>query len=776
VQTTKLVSILVAATICALGIDAGEAATASSGLVRIENESLVVEFDTAAMSFSVTSRDSGPRFVERAMLASQAGRAQRLAFDHPTWGAGQAIQIDHDAGTTDRLMLFPGLPFLVFESTLANDSAADATVTSVRPATMVLGLEKTDNLRALGTAGLTGVGREANPGSYSFLAVADPDSRAGFVGGWVTHERGSGLFFSHVRDGKVVVDTRLDYGRLLLKSGVKVPPETLVIGYFGDARLGLEAYADAIARHYRIHLPPQPTVYCTWYHAGASNERDLIASAEFAKEHLVPFGFSVMQIDDGWQAGVKGNGPRKDFTTHRSDGPYPSGMRQTAEKIGELGLTPGIWFMPFAGTWDDPLFADKQYLFAKKDGKPFEVHWGGTCFDVTHPRTRDYVRSVAHRIAHDWGYRYFKLDGLWTGMAADILYVNTGFKDDRLGETSLHDPAKTHVEAYRDGLKLVRAGAGDGVYFLGCNVAQNMRTLGASFGLVDAMRIGPDNGRKWPQMCRGPFSGSNLYFLHGRVWHNDPDPVYARNDVPLEHTRALVSWVTLTGQLNASSEDYKALSADRIHLLQRSMPAHDLKPRPVDLFEEKIARIWLLTDDRREPRRDVVGLFNWDEKEPAHIACPVERIGLPRADGYVGFDYWADEFVGPFSGSLTSDLPPASCRILAIRPISAHPQVIGTSRHITQGVPDLLEERWDPNPRILRGKSRVVAHDPYELRIAAMGEAGPWSVTGVSLSQEDLDGGAAIEIVGQDDWRVRVRIDAPTSRDVRWSLRFAPSR
>ena len=677
-SSVRLPLILCVAMMCASGMGAE---AAPSGALRIENQSLIVEFDAQAMSFSAISKDSDLTFVERGALAGPGARARRLDVQHPTWGDGRAIQVDHDSGTSDRLMLFPGLPFIVFESMLANDSDADVTVTSIRPVSMVLGLKKPASaLRALGTAGPTGAGRESNPGSYSFLAVADPESRAGFVAGWVTHDRGSGLLFSDIKDDKVIVDAQLDFGRLLLKPGKKVHSETLLIGYFADARLGLEAYADAVARHYQIKLPPQPTVYCTWYHAGASNERDLPASAQFARERLVPFGFSVIQIDDGWQAGVKGDGPRRDFARHRPNGPYKSGMRQTAENIDKLGLTPGIWFLPFAGTENDPCFADKQDLFATKDGKPFTVRWGGACLDMTNPKTQEYVRSVAHRIARDWGYRYFKLDGLWTGMATGMCYVNTGFKEDHLGETTLHNPEKTHVEAYRDGLKLVREAAGKDVFFLGCNVAQNMRTLGASFGLLDAMRIGPDNGRKWSQICRGPFSGSNLYFLHGRVWYNDPDPIYVTDSIPIEQARALVSWVALTGQLNASSEDYKALSPERIHLLQRSMPAHGLKPRPVDLFEEEIARVWLLTDDRREPRRDVVGLFNWDEKEQTHISCSAQRIGLPDAERYVGFDYWANEFIGPFAGPLESDLPPASCRILAIRPASAQPQVVGTSR------------------------------------------------------------------------------------------------
>jgi hypothetical protein len=126
--------------------------------------------------------------------------------------------------------------------------------------------------------------------------------------------------------------------------------------------------------------------------------------------------------------------------------------------------------------------------------------------------------------------------------------------------------------------------------------------------------------------------------------------------------------------------------------------------------------------------------------------------------------------------TLESDLPPASCRILAIRPASTQPQVLGTSRHITQGVVDLLEEKWDSDTKTLQGASRVVANDPYELRIVAMGQEGPWRVADFVVSSVDSQPGASIKLVSQEDWRIRVRIDSPRSQDVRWSIRFAPAR
>jgi hypothetical protein len=748
----------------------------TAGNLRIENEYVAVDFEATGLSFIATAKPSQVRFITRGTLAAGAGKARQRTIRHETWGTGQVIEIEYGSGQVDRVNLFAGLPFIVLQTALTNTGAEDRTIDSLRPfsATLNLGAVASE-LRAFGTAGLTEVGQEANPGSYSFLAVADPNSRAGVVAGWVSHDRGSGLLFSDVREGRAVVDAQLDYGRLLLKPTAKVDTETLVIGYFSDARLGLETYADAVAKYYKIALPPQPTVYCTWYHAGASNAEDIRRNAAFAREHLTPFGFSVVQIDDGWQAGETLEGPRKDFTKHHGAGPYPAGMKTTADAMKQLGLAPGIWFMPFAGTWDDPCFADKQDLFATRDGKPYVVHWGGTCFDLTNPKTLAYVRDMACRVGVDWGYRYFKLDGLWTGMATGMCYINTGYKDDEFGSTSLHDSSKTHVEAYRDGLKAVREAAGKDVFLLGCNLAQNMRVLGASFGLVDAMRVGPDNGRKWSQMVRGPFSGSNMYFLQGRVWYNDPDPIYVRDDVPLAHARALTSWVTLTGQLNASSTDYTQLSPARLHLLQRSMPAHGLKPRPVDLFEENVPCIWLLTDNRGLSRRDVLGLFNWDEKQQADIQYPLEKIGLPPARSYVGFDYWANEFVNPFAGrAFEATLPPASCRVLSIRPVVLVPQVISTSRHITQGVVDLVEERWDDATKTLSGTSKVVGGDPYEIRIvASMGRRGNWKAARAMVSPEDVAAGVEVELLTQDHWKVRVRIDSPAGRDVRWSVEFA---
>src|SRR5262249_3321204 len=112
-----------------------------------------------------------------------------------------------------------------------------------------------------------------------------------------------------------------------------------------------------------------------------------------------------------------------------------------------------------------------------------------------------------------------------------------------------------------------------------------------------------------------------------------------------------------------------------------------------------------------------------------------------------------------------------SCRILAVRPALEWPQVISTSRHITQGMVDIVEEKWDEATQTLSGKSRVVGGDPYELRIVVGSASKGWTVAACAVSAADRDAGAGIT-VKQAEGLVRARIESPASREVRWSLRF----
>ncbi len=390
--------------------------------------------------------------------------------------------------------------------------------------------------------------------------------------------------------------------------------------------------------------------------------------------------------------------------------------------------------MPFAGNFRSPYFDPK--VFAKNaDGTPFhDERWSGTCLDLSQPKAQTFLHQRVKRV-YDWGYRYFKIDGMHTGMPSNNIYVHTGYRDQDFGKALLHDPHVTHIEAYRKGLGILRDAAPD-VFVLGCNVSQNMMCMGPAFGLIDGMRIGPDNGAAgrgdWRAVTRGPWHGTNLYFLHRRIWYNDPDPVYVRPSNPIDGARWMCSWLAVSGAMHTSSEQYADLPPDRLDLLRRCLPGHDLDARPVDLFKTNHPRIWLV----RNERLAVIGLFNWSPTEATEVVYDLEKLGLSRSTTYVGFDYWKDRFVEPIHGTLRQTLPKRTCRVLAVRPQVDHPQLLSTSRHITQGLIDVAEEHWDGARNTLHGTSQVVEVAPNCRTLQMLSFAAKLSSGGVCYGRE----------------------------------------
>ena len=485
--------------------------------------------------------------------------------------------------------------------------------------------------------------------------------------------------------------------------------------------------------------------------------------ADFCEKELTKFGFEVLQIDDKWQ--ISG----RDFTTHRTNGPYSKGMKPTADKITGAGMTAGIWYIPFGWDHTRDIFKDHQDWFVKTEqGEPYKVHWAGTCLDMTHPEAREFLSEVVARMSKNWGYKYIKIDGLWTGLAAKITYPSPVYKEDNLGDAVFHDPSKTNLQAYRDGLKLVRKAAGDDVFILGCNIAQNMRTLGGSFGLVDGMRVGRDIGANWKKILPCVEMGSRLYFFHNRVWYNDPDCLMLRKPMTLEQARAWGSWISVTGQLNLVSEWLPGLPAERLEVVKRSMPNHGLCARPIDLFESNHPKVWQLTDTRTNQRRDIIALFNWDDKNSQTVSVSLDKLDLPKSPTgkYAGFDYWSQTFVQPFADKLEMDIEPGSCRIIAVRPLLDRPVLLSTSRHITQGIVDVVEENWDPATQTLTGKSKVVAGDPYQLRFAT--PDAEWTIES-NRSYTETSGEPVIKTITGG---VMLSSTWPDNSTVKWEVRF----
>jgi len=733
---------------------------------RIAAGDIEARFDAAGGTLSL--RRGGREFASGRFTEAGHGAAavEKTGAGSP-WGPGWMMKIGPGE---NRVAVREGSPFVF----LRRDprSAPPSEGNRVEVTRLALAGEAS-KYRALGPGGLFDLA--ANPGQHVLSAVADPSTRAGVVAGLVRIDAASGVLFTAADAGKAVLILRADYGRV-------VPPDLdpeggdwWALGSFPDARGGLEAWAEEFARVNEIRLKPVPVGFMTWYsekHGGALNETAVIELSKYLAEKFGDYGYDFVQIDDLWQNGRKRNGPAKDFTRVNPNGPYKGGMKPVTDRIRALGLRPGLWILPFAIDHLDPVFQDRlDWVVKRPDGSPYEVRWSGTALDLTKPEVRAYVAGFIRQAVRDWGFGYLKLDGLHIGMANKQTYPGTKYQEDGFGDAVFADGTKTHMQAGRQGLKTVREAAGPETFILGCCTPQNERSLGMTLGLVDAMRVGPDSNVKWPGVVAGAACSSRLYFLNGRVWWNDPDSIYARAKMPLDEVRCFAGWVALTSTLNNQTDWAPDYPAERVELLRRTMPSHQLKTvRPVDLFENDPARIWVLTWELGGEKRHVVGLFNWGDRA---WTARVDRAaaGLDPAAEYDGFEFWGASPVARF-GDLEAEVPPRSSRVIAARKVEDRPRLVSTSRHVTQGTVDLVSETWEGGT--LKGASRVVRGDPLELRVALRGRTKSWRLKSATVSAGDAGAGVTVSFAQADGW-ARATLKSPANREVRWELAFEPA-
>lgn len=759
-----------------------EKSTSNGKQISIENRFITAQFSPITRSLQLQAKSNGTIFVKDGFLEGVGNQAKTMEFTDSTFGKGRRMLINRLDGADVYLDLFENSPFLFVSQAVVNNSKQNVDYRKLNPFQFSINLNvNASELKTLGTGGL--LSPDKCTGSYMFLTTVNPLNREGVVTGWITNERGSGVIIPKVLNNTVEINAQIDYGHLLVLAGATERLETLVIGYFADARKGEEKYADVIAKQLNIKLPKREAVYCTWYaekNGGAGNEKSTIELAGFVNKNLKDYGMGVIQLDDMWQDGGAYNGPRRAFDRVKKDGPYPNGFDATVKAIRDAGLTAGIWWMPFSRNYQDPEFKDRQDWFAKKtNGMPFETPWGGTSLDLTYPAVQQHIANTA-KLMRKWGFSYFKMDGLWTGTVTNQVYINDGYKNDSIGNCQvLYNPKVTQIQSFRDGLQLIRDAAGKDVFFSGCCVSQNMRSFGASMGKVDAMRIGPDFNHDGEGIRTGIIRASRLYFLNAKVWYNDPDPSLVRAGgkgqadggasgvAKVETARLLPSWVALTGQFFLCSDWLPDLPAERVEILKRCMQYHSGVSRPIDAFDTTIPSIWLTTDSASGFRRDVVGLFNW-QKEDKTIATSLKWADLDSTKTYFVFDFWANKYKGELSDRISYQVGGENLIMLGLRSKLGHPLVLSTSQHVTQGIVDLKKETWTKNA--LSGTSLVVAGDTYELRIAGINDTKKWKLAKATLVGAK---NATIKVLPiTEEGLLRVQIISKETKAINWELKF----
>jgi len=465
------------------------------------------------------------------------------------------------------------------------------------------------------------------------------------------------------------------------------------------------------------------TGWCSWWaYFSDVRERDVERVSQIFATKLKDFGYRYIQIDDGYQSG--GGGLPKDWLNTNDH--FPIGLEHLSKSISEKGLEPALWVNVHFG---DDSFAQSHptWFIEDPDGKPHKGPWIDYGLDGSVTAAIDAVVRPTYRALHKMGWRYIKVDTL-RHLLYDASYPSKEYFSNK---------GIAPEEAFRDYLKAIRSELGADTYILAC-----WGVLPEVVGIANGCRLGGDGF--------GPSTLQQYTSWNNVVWRNDPDhcdlkpldrasgkyvdgeerirPVLVsmaggqlllsdkaevyENDANLEGVkRSSPILFTVPGQLY----DYDPQKTD--HLKQGLRNDHGgANSGPIDADQRgEVCPWWML--DINEPFESwtVLTRMNWQKTPLSRADVRFRDLGLPAAT-YSVFEFWSKKYLGDFNQSFVAkSLDPKDIATYSIRKTLDRPQILSTSRHISQGGADLESVTW--RVRTLSGTSKVVKGDPYSVYI-----------------------------------------------------------
>ena len=460
----------------------------------------------------------------------------------------------------------------------------------------------------------------------------------------------------------------------------------------------------------RKRCPSPPTGWMSWNvyfdQAGAAEN---LAEARVGAKELKPFGMEYWSIES-WQ-GDSDKLPVSSFDnlslkSHKTQ--FPDGMAKLAEDIRAIGFKPGIWTAPF-GTGSKEFYeAHKDWFLHGEDGQPLRTWNGVYTIDPSNDDVIAYLRDIHRKMAQDWGYEFFKIDGMsGRGPGYCAHFYERPEVRARFKTPDCPNPFERCVNAFREGI-------GPGRVFLAC---QGHYT-GPEAGLADASRIGgdivaPNTNSNWNNIMSQARATLNQLFVHNIVFFMDPDTLLVGEYHPLEEARVTATVVALPGQMMFAGDKLAELPPERMRLLQQALPVCDV--HPLDMYPVfEMSPVWDLKVKRPFGEWDVVALFNWSDEE-AEVGFTFGELGLDSSKFYAIYEFWTDEFQDIYENEFSMSVPAHGVRLLAVHEEQARPQFLSSDRHLTQGAVDLEDLSWDAKRKELCGKVKLVGGHPTQL-------------------------------------------------------------
>ena len=705
----------------------------------LETKHLRVAFDVPTATWSVEHKASGCRlgrvrpelaiegtaidlakYEAKASVADAENALGSFRVIEATYRAPRALEVSY------RLSVSKAEPEVVVELGFANRTGRRLVVRALRP--MVA-----DGVSLGGSASrwrAIGDGRNFNQPYQSFTvasmgrkdawwygAVKNTETGRSVLMGNLTNHKGIGRFTLAARDlASMAMTAWCDYEGIVMPARATIAPEKVLLHFGARGTDGLLRLGSLIAKAHDIDLaalapldPDDPTiaaVFNTWNSYGSGVVRGVRYSHDRSK-HKRAFQ------DPSWR--------RKCQRTFRELGIHKFIHPDLPEKRrpGAGGVTPLVrrygtpdWWFPAAKAIHEnhrDLYIDNR-------------------IDFSNPKVIELETERARSL-------FERAKGKLVGYGAD-------FTDRWSRLPGQHDPFMTSAETYRAAMRpwrdLQRKHTG------GCYATVCMNPIGYSYDVWDIVRIGGDSDQHYyARPCAFCVDlirqVSGRFHLSGKVWWNNPDSfhVFCQGIYSAAQAKVHASFCAVAGNRMMVAEPFcdQTLPPDRLDILKRVMPATPDTAIATDCFEHNPARVWNLPVHRPFADWNIVGLFNFDEdqrRRPRTLSVRFADLGLSPARDYLLYEFWSQAFLGSKRGAFRRTLEAPDCEVLAVVPKPDRPVLLSTSRHVLHMAYDVIELTWDGKARRLSGTSRVVAGDPYQLRV--------YTPRGYRLTSADVPG------------------------------------
>jgi hypothetical protein len=251
--------------------------------------------------------------------------------------------------------------------------------------------------------------------------------------------------------------------------------------YGGGLAPFLPALSPPQSRPHRLRKlgDAMPAGWCSWYHFYERISQTVLATnlafmERFRVRHRLHHdrqNFRLFQVDDGYQA-AWGDWALLDKVK------FPSlSLFTLVDAVKAAGLTPGLWFAPFACDKHSRVAKQHPAWILKRDGSRGVPANSANCgkffygLDTTHPDVQQHIRASVEVAKTLWGFQYLKLDFLYSAVLADA-------------HDSHFDRTLTNAEIMQQAMRLISDCAGQDMFLLACGAP-----LGGVIGHVHSNRV-----------------------------------------------------------------------------------------------------------------------------------------------------------------------------------------------------------------------------------------------------------------------------------------------